>query len=232
MFTGYQRGNGVKSVEDTIIKALNLNSPSLIKTAARTDRGVSALSNVFYIETERRPQDIAGIINSKNEYVFVHSFAEVEHGRNPRYCDTKTYMYMLPGETECDSLMVTASGFLGFHDFSKFSKKDTRNPWRSIDEVKCHRESFGVVLEFSAKSFLWNQVRRMLAFILEFRGNKIDPFSVSNIYSHIAPPENLILKDIVYKDLSFKPLNNGLKRQRLMMEKSLISYIVLKNVLG
>ena len=53
MFSGFQRGNGENSVEDSIIRCLEKNHmPGEIHSAARTDRGVSAVGNVFSMESD------------------------------------------------------------------------------------------------------------------------------------------------------------------------------------
>ena len=95
-FSGFQRGNGDNSVEDSILRALVKNDiHSDIRCAARTDRDVSALENVFAIDTDKPPEAVLGMLNSTCDGIFFTSFAMVPKNANPRHCLRKTYSYYL-----------------------------------------------------------------------------------------------------------------------------------------
>ncbi|EQD79614.1 tRNA pseudouridine synthase A, partial [mine drainage metagenome] len=56
-FTGFQKGNGSNSVEDSILAILKRHDISKsIRSAARTDRNVSASGNVIRLSTEMHPE--------------------------------------------------------------------------------------------------------------------------------------------------------------------------------
>ena len=77
-YSGFQAGNGENSIEDTISECLGrIGTSSEIHSAARTDRGVSALSNVFTVETDLPAPRIMGSLNSMIDGMVFHSWSHV-----------------------------------------------------------------------------------------------------------------------------------------------------------
>ncbi|MCY0852265.1 pseudouridine synthase family protein [Thermoplasma acidophilum] len=232
-FTGFQRGNGDHSVEDTIIDTLKASGfDYAIKAAARTDRYVSALSNVFSLETGRSPEAVAGLINSRIDHIYVHSYAEVPDDFNPRHCTFKTYRYyILRQDLDCISLDINLGKFIGTHDFRRFVRADSRNTVRTIINASCKNDNGLLYLEFSARSFLWNQIRTMVAFILDNIGVETDPFSTSERYPRVARAQNLLLWDIYYDGIEFRKVKKIPKKMQGVYENSIMNYILAENLM-
>ncbi|MGC8505777.1 MAG: hypothetical protein ACP5NK_03610 [Thermoplasmata archaeon] len=205
-FSGYQRGNGERSVEDTIqreIDRLGINSE--IRSAARTDRGVSAVSNVFSVEYGDRIEKLMGILNSQIAEMSFHSFAAVDEKFNPRHCTMKWYRYYLFREVNIEGLVHVLGKFRGTHDFRNFCRSDGRNTIRSISEIKVGSENRSTFIDFYAQSFLWQQIRTIMAYAVQHSEgpDDSDPFATSERYGGIAVPQSLILMDINYESVGF-----------------------------
>lgn len=207
-YTGYQTGNGERSVEDTILKVLRQSDlAQSLHSAARTDRGVSAASSAFAIDTEERPSKVMGILNSSIHGMIFHSYAMVGDEFNPRHCDYKTYRYMARRNAVGPHLKRALAPFRGTHDFRNFCKMDERNPVRTIRSIRVTSRKEMIYVDFTARSFLWNQIRTIMAFVMDQSHNEMpeDPFSLTKRYPGIAPPEPLILLDIIYEGIEFRP---------------------------
>ncbi len=242
-FSGFQAGNGENSVEDTISENLELigTSPE-IHCAARTDRGVSALSNAFTLETGLPAQRILGSLNSMVDSMIFHSWSYVPDSFNPRHCESKTYRYLLDkDDVEHQELILPQlSMFTGTHDFSSFSRRDGRNPIRTIDSVHMTEERGIIMIDFTARSFVWNQIRSIVAFVLESNasGEVRDPFLLEGRYPKVAPAAPLILMDVRYPDLTFSAsagrskLSAFSRRMRELQFRGLVSHELLDGITG
>ncbi len=205
-FTGFQRGNGVNSIEDCILRVLNREKISdNIQCAARTDRGVSAISNAFVVDTDRKPSMVLGVLNGKIPGMAFHSYANVEESFNPRHCDYKTYRYLIQRDEAGPFLRQALKPFRGQHDYRNFCRMDGRNPVRTIRSISIGNKGNRICIDYKARSFLWNQIRSITAFALEqsFSERQQDPFSLSEKYPRLMDPEGLILKDMVYEEIDF-----------------------------
>ncbi|MEM0155077.1 MAG: hypothetical protein QW597_00520 [Thermoplasmataceae archaeon] len=232
-FTGFQKGNGERSVEDTVTRRLTASGIDvMIKSAARTDRGVSAMSNVMYIDSGEKPEKLAGIINAGGDDIMFHSYAEVNEEFRPRHCDMKVYRYILPAEVAGRPAFIKIlRKFEGTHDFSNFSRSDGRNPIRSVDKINARKYWDIVYVDFYGQSFLWNQIRSMIAFADQFSqvDQATDPFKLGERFPGLADPRHLILMDIFYKEISFVPLH--LKRysrktaRELLLTESRLEFV-------
>lgn len=216
-FSGFQRGNGDNSVEDSIINTLSeYGICHNIESAARTDRNVSASGNVFLINTERNVIDIMGILNAEIKNMFFHSYATLQNYVNPRYNSMKRYSYILTERHDMKSLIDRLYEFKGTHDFKNFCKIDGRNTIRTIDNISCSELDNFTLINFYGKSFIWHQLRSIMAFVLS--GNR-DPFSLEKKYPYLAPPEPLVLRDIMYDEIVFSGFDY-LKHNRHLQKAS------------
>ena len=210
-YSGFQAGNGENSIEDTISECLGrIGTSSEIHSAARTDRGVSALSNVFTVETDLPAPRIMGSLNSMIDSMVFHSWSHVARSFNPRHCENKTYRYMLQQDDlpNRELILPQLRLFLGTHDFSAYSRRDGRNPVRTIESIELSEDGGTVMIDFTARSFLWNQIRTIVAFVIESNsaGEIRDPFGSTDRFPKIAAPAPLILMDVRYPDITFSPL--------------------------
>ncbi|MGL4670076.1 MAG: tRNA pseudouridine(38-40) synthase TruA [Methanobacteriaceae archaeon] len=147
-FYGFQRQPNVRTVEGELIKAfLDLEiiedvAKSRFSLGGRTDRGVHALGNVISFRTDKEIY-----INQVNAIlpkdVQIIATAKVQMGFKPRYAESRYYRYLLldddPDDLNIELMKKVASYFIGEHDFTNFSKKDSsksRNPIRKIDKLE------------------------------------------------------------------------------------------------
>ncbi len=205
-YSGFQRGNGSNSVEDSIIKVLEkAGITDKIQSAARTDRGVSAISNAFVVDTEKKPSMVMGILNGRIPGMVFHSYTKVDEDFNPRYCDYKTYRYIVRKDEAGPYLRQALKPFRGKHDFRNFCKMDERNPIRTIRSITIRTKGDRIFIDYKARSFLWNQIRSITAYALEHSFSEIqdDPFALEAKYPKLMGPEGLVLMDMVYENIEF-----------------------------
>lgn len=176
-----------------------------IHSAARTDRGVSAVSNAFAVDTSRKPSMVLGILNGKIPGMIFHSYAIVADDFNPRHCDYKTYRYIIHRDEAGPYLRQALKPFRGQHDFRNFCKMDQRNPIRTIKAISVGAHKDRIFIDYRARSFLWNQIRSITAYALDhsFSEFQEDPFSMEEKYPKLMDPQGLILMDMAYEGIEF-----------------------------
>ena len=203
-FTGFQSGNGENSVEDSIMKTLrSIGIKEKIRSAARTDRGVSSSGNVFMILAEIDPKKILKILNAKCRNMVFYSYAHVENGFNPRHCKSKSYTYFIPG-----NWLFLRQAFLKFegeHDFSCFCRRDSRSSYRRIEKISLIYRHGYTEVKFTAQSFVWEQIRSIVGYCMANRDRvkQTDPFFEKIGRRIVASPQPLILNDIQYRGIKF-----------------------------
>ncbi len=198
-FFGYQRQKDLPTVEGSILQVLKeYNIATKLRSASRTDRGVSALGNVIWISTEKDARDVIGILNSNLEYIFFHSFALQDI--NPRHAELRWYRYhMLRGDYDIARLKEAARIFVGKHDFRNFTRA-RKNTVLEIKDIKVKEEGDFIFIDFYARNYLWNLIRRIVAAMQRYAlGTEFgEEVFGRKINFGLAPPEPLILMDIVY----------------------------------
>ncbi len=205
-FHGSQIQPNAKTVEGELLRALSELGwlEKRIGFASRTDAGVSALENIF---AYHGTFEAFWKINKKLSNIAVWGFAEAK--TNPRRAKLRVYRYFLPKNYSIDGIKE----FEGTHDFRAFSKA-RRGTVRTIEKIDV--KDLGIVwaIDFYAKSFLWNQIRRIIGFVTGLG---------------LAPPENLILLKVepeeeVYWHEEKKWLKMMVKDWEKELAKSLVMY--------
>jgi len=203
MFYGYQRQKDVPTVEGEILKALNSMGIKNLKSASRTDRGVSALGNVIWIKTDMDGKEIIGRLNANLKHIYFHSFANVDI--NPRYARMRWYRYhLIDMGQDLDRLKEAAAIFQGEHDFRNFTRA-RKNTIIKIDKIEVKRGEKIIKIDFYARNYLWNLIRRIVAAMNAYsfgRNFGEEVFKIRRNFG-IAPPEPLILMDVEY-DFQFE----------------------------
>ncbi len=219
-FTGFQRGNGENSVEDSIIKILKkYGIGNNIESAARTDRYVSARGNVMLVDTDTNIGNVMGILNARIPGMFFYSYSALDSYLNPRHNSMKQYSYIITENIDISRVMETLGEFVGQHDFVNFCKLDSRNTVRTIKSINYSTRNGFYIINIQGRSFVWHQIRSMMAFALM---GKKHPFSLENKFTYLASPEPLVLMDISYDNVTFK--NFDFKRHNhYFMEKEKIT---------
>ena len=222
-FHGFPRQPGQRTIEGDIIEALrglhilsDAGKPSEIGygAASRTDAGVSAIGNVISIDTGFRPQALLPALNARLENIWFHSYAEVPDGFRPRDARLRWYRYHLRSE-EAGKLPLLRKAlklFEGTHDFNNFSRPEGKSATRTMDKIRSRRSGPFFTVDFFARSFLWNQVRRMMAAALSASSGKISIHGLGKALKRpavkadlgLAPPEPLVLMEVAYEGVDFR----------------------------
>ena len=224
---------------------------SHIRMASRTDAGVHATHQVASCETpyNMTTDQIRDGMNAKlpkdvaiREVHFVkHEFdpmrdavsrsytyvINVGAARSPLHHRTELHMRQMP---HIETMLQSAQSFVGTHDFASFAAIDRnaapRPTIRRIDEVDISQKTAGanqrVVFTVRGKSFLRQQVRRMVGLLLSIGLNKATPGELlgylanprRGAYTHPAPAHALTLSDIKYPPGTFEhqPETHGVVR--------------------
>jgi tRNA pseudouridine38-40 synthase len=223
-FEGYARQPSGHTVEDELIGALRHSKiisdapKASFMSASRVDRRVSAISAAVAFDTDAIKDRILGSINASAPSILAHSIAEVEAGFDPRRrADSRAYRYHYPRTNQGVVLDVQMMGsaadlFLGEHNFGAFAKMDGRKPIRVIEAIGLKARDDVLVLDILGRSFLWNQVRKMATAIERVGTGEMGLDDISTALKvgrgdplPPAPPEGLILMDVNYEGLEFKP---------------------------
>ena len=176
------------------------------RAAGRTDKGVSALGNVFTITTDSsliKPR----ILNTfLPEDIKVWATKKTPLDFNPRHASERIYKYVLQDEKyDLKQMKKACTQFKGERSFHNFSLKDNRNPLRKINQINVEKKRGMLVMTFSGESFLWQMVRRIVT-VLKQAGAGETTFKEINTLLQpetnqpIPPsePNNLILWDVKY----------------------------------
>lgn len=238
-FHGFARQPNLKTVEGEMIETLIQHG--LIKDAAearlrassRTDGGVSALGNVVAFNTNSSEKQVfQKIINdSTDPDIFVYGMNVVEPDFYPRYAKFRVYRYYLnKNNLNLDKTLSAASTFIGKHNVSNFARVEAnKDPVRTIDNIILTEEDDFFVMDFYAETFLWNQVRRIVSAIQKVGIGKLTKKQITDALDNpnkkvdfgLAPPEPLILKDVIY-DFEFEYSKNHLEKLE-ELERRIIS---------
>jgi tRNA pseudouridine38-40 synthase len=211
-FKGSQRQPGRYTVEGEAIKSLQKIGAidsiprSRFKAASRTDRGVSALGNVVAFDTDFDEGQLLRALNAVSSDVYFYGLAKVPISFSPRRASGRWYRFVLPSKgIDVDTVINAASLLQGRHDFRSFCKNDERTTVRVLKEARVLPLGSYLVIDFKAREFLRNMVRRLVA-ALESVGTGTATISQleraldgEDISFGLANPENLCLMDIEYK---------------------------------
>jgi len=233
-FHGFARQPNVATIEEKIIKVLIKHGliedviESKLRYASRTDKGASAFSNVIAFNTRSFKKNIIKNISLEYKDIVFYGVKEVELEFNPRYAKQRIYRYYLPKCClDIESLIATTSMFTGKHDFSNFARVESnKDPIRTINNIVFTEDGNFIRVDFSAQTFLWHQIRRIISAILRIEKGKLEKDQIKKALSKpdkrvnfgLAPAEPLILKDIIY-DFDFEYDENFLHRLNELKQK-------------
>lgn len=199
-YYGLQINPGLPTVEADICKAL-LNVGVIpqdhhdhmqkmsFQRAARTDKGVSAVSNVLSLKMLVNVDNLVEKINEQlPPQVRVMGYKRTAKSFNSKnFCEARTYMYLLPTfafapveEIVTRSYRTTPEvmahvnrilklylGTHSFHNFSSGFKADVRQSSRYIKDIECgepfvRKDAEFAVISVTGQSFILHQIRKMI----------------------------------------------------------------------
>lgn len=216
-FSGSQAQPGKRTVEsqveEDISKVCHISRDEMcLRFSSRTDKGVNALGNAlaFYTPIEDG-QTLLRALNAVSDGVFYRSFCFVDDDFNIRHASSRTYRYILPSEgMDIEKARACARLFLGEHDFARFCKYDGKPTVACIESIDVVESDNVVVLEFRARFFLWNMIRRISSAIHRVSLGRASMDDVSSALSGaeisfgMSRPDALTLLDVDYDWLSFE----------------------------
>jgi tRNA pseudouridine38-40 synthase len=198
-------------------KARLIQSHEKIPFASRTDRGVGALSQVVSFQSSINP-----ILPEINSYlpldIRVLAITSVPDNFDPRHdAILRTYSYQLVIDETFDLIKAenVVNMFSGTHDFRNFAKverNNEKNTVKTIESINLSKLNGNVVrIIISSRSFLWQQIRRMMGHIIDVATNNLSIKSTQLLLENpsriqkppSAPAESLILEDIMYENIQF-----------------------------
>lgn len=216
-FEGYARQTGKRTVEQTLIDALQRTGlvAGSWKTGSRTDAGVHAACNVARVEVARK--HLRGWVAESNKHLphdLVLTGAQgVSADWNPRHALWREYAYFAVRRDESLAAMQAACRLLvGTHDVRGLARVESgKNPVRTVTRFAVHAHAAGWKFKVRGPSFLWNQVRRMVDAVLAVGQARIGLEDLSRILEtgrantrlSVAPAEGLVLQEVKYRGLRF-----------------------------
>lgn len=214
-FFGFQRQPSRLTVEGVLLEAMRkaglFSNPREAKycSAGRTDRGVHALSQVVAFNSEE-PISLPKINAFLPMDVRCWAYAVAPENFNPRRdAILRIYKYysVWRGE-ELAHIREAASLLVGTHDFKNFCRPQKgRSTVRTLHQVDVDVQGEVLCFTFSAKSFLWGMVRKMVSVLLAVGAGLMDVDFVASLLNpdfkpkkgiKPADPEGLVLYDIKY----------------------------------
>ncbi|MFQ6088735.1 MAG: tRNA pseudouridine(38-40) synthase TruA [Candidatus Methanofastidiosia archaeon] len=233
-FHGYAFQPGLRTVEGELKRALReLSFSGKLKVASRTDRGVSALFNVVFLDFLKFPlEDLCRALSSKLKDIWIYGFSEIDSLKPKK----KHYIYFLPSENHDLSKIEKACEIIsGRHDFTNFCILEKGKPERELEVFPEFREDL-ILLNFYARSFLWQQVRRISQAISEVGLLRMEISEIEDLLSlksskkpSPAPPENLLLYHLEY-DFEFKNVEHVSKIMKRRFTEEFYTSLVKKAI--
>ena len=235
-FIGWQKQKKGFSIQGTIEKAAKnfLQSEVDIVVAGRTDAGVHADAQVAHLDIFKKLK-IKNILFGLNFYLSKEKFGEdisikkvnkVDANFNARFgAKKKTYKYKIYNNESRSPMhayntwwvsqklnivnMKKASKYLlGNHDFSSFRASGCQalSPIKTLDKIAVIKKKNIITLTFTARSFLYNQVRIMTGTLKDVGSGLIKPEALKKILQKkkrassgiTAPSKGLTLYKVYY----------------------------------
>jgi len=228
-FHGSQIQLGLRTVEGDFLAAAEkigiITDRTTFSRASRTDAGVSALGNVFVFESDFRRDAIVPALNSRLRDIWIRGISPVTGDFNPRWAARRKYRYYLPygRDLSVEKAKSAAGLFCGKHDFSGYTKDNSKNSIIEIKDIMVKEGSLSInfsekgeckellrflQIDLTAQYFLWNMVRWIVGVITAAGFEKIGEEEIRNSLSgallsptvKLARPDLLLLTEIEYGD--------------------------------
>ena len=231
-FVGWQFQKNGQSVQEVLQKAIfNFSREKVVVTGAgRTDSGVHALAQVAHFDLKKKikRKSLLPAINQSigNKPVTVLEINKTNEKFHARFdAKKRTYQYIIINrqsplalqknkawhirkKLNVKTMKKGAKLLLGTHDFSTFraSSCGAKSPIKTMKKILIKKNKEKIILEFTSKSFLQQQVRSMVGCIKYLGDGKwnLDVFKKSfrsKKRIKCAPPApacGLYLKNISY----------------------------------
>ncbi|NMC04147.1 MAG: hypothetical protein GYA24_02990 [Candidatus Lokiarchaeota archaeon] len=220
-YNGSQYQPGQPTVDGALVDALKdigylpRDAPhnDRFKVAGRTDKGVNALGAAFYLDLLKplHPCEVNDRLATAGQPIMIWSVAHLDAPFNPRQAIARTYKYfhvLAREQANINTIRAGLSALAGEHDFKGFTKAGVDpalRTTRTLDVSTVDQVNDVLVFTFTSRGFLWEQVRRMVAFLLAYASDASIQERINAVFETRtqpnmapAPPGGLILWDVHY----------------------------------
>lgn len=200
-YSGWQKQNNAKSIQDTVIKAINTafektkgeNKFIDLQASGRTDAGVHAIEQVAHLicETMLAPEILKMKIN--DELPSDINILEIEkadnkfHARHSaksrqylyviskrRTAFEKRFVWWIKDKLDVNKMKEASRLFEGMNDFKSFSEEDKEDKSTkcNVEKITIEETIEKIFIRIKASHFIWKMVRRIVGVLVEVgRGN-------------------------------------------------------------
>lgn len=216
-YFGFVRQPGRLTVEAELLRAFERHGlycklkEARYRVAARTDRGVSAIGQVVALDVRREPK-VRELNAALPRDIAVLAAARVKPDFNPRtQAQSKHYRYVCEAPPGFDLPLARRAARLleGPHDFEQFCKHERGRSTIGEFGHASVRGQKTLSFDFTARAFLWQQVRRMVGALLAVGTGKLSLDEFKRMLKGQAkqamrpvPAEGLILVSIRYPSVA------------------------------
>jgi tRNA pseudouridine38-40 synthase len=229
-YHGWQRQEKQVTVQGMIEFALLKFFGGEIKIygASRTDAGVHAYGQVFSFQLATRipAQNIKRVLNDLLPADIRIMDCREEEGFHARWnVRKKFYRYLihntaikyplytglcwqLDAKLDLEKMRSILSLFKGKKDYRAFSGSGTQHKefMRTVDSIRIRKQGKWVIIDFMAKSFLYNMIRKITAALVSYGMGEMSRHEIEQMFKtgdrsinrHMAPGEGLYLVKIIY----------------------------------
>ena len=233
-----QEGTDLPTVEGSIRSALvkigAIGEEDRVAFSSRTDAGVSALGNVFSLDTDFDQDELLKALVANLDGIWPWGIGTMRPEQNVRWADGRWYRYHLPPNPLDDGSIIkittALSEFVGGHDFRHLCKLEAeKNTEVDITRAQAYDVSGSgemVLIDIVGSRFLWHQVRRMVGAALAVKDGDLTEKDIRDLISggdlddelkgrrgriKTMPPIGLVLMDVEFKDVQFTPSTEALE---------------------
>lgn len=234
-YHGFQRQPDVPTVEGELFTALHAlyvpggaSRPPGYAAAGRTDAGVSALTQTVAIEA---PDWLTSRALNAELPADVRAWASADapegfHATHDAVCRAYTYHLYAPDASEALA-QAALDRLAGKNDFYNLTP-DEEGTVRQL-ETSLHADRPFLVVSVRASGFARHLVRRIVALVTEVAYGEAGVDRVDRVLGNeplpgpegvpTAPPEPLVLTDVVYPDLTFSIDEAAAENARAVFEQ-------------
>ncbi|MDY6915443.1 MAG: tRNA pseudouridine(38-40) synthase TruA [Candidatus Cloacimonadota bacterium] len=215
-FSGWQIQPNVRTVEETLEKALKIISKQTINVvgSGRTDAGVHALSQYAHFDfpiSMKTHQIVAALNSNLPDDILIKNIYEVSHKFHSRYdAQKRSYLFLISKhrtpfnrfyqsyfpnkKLDFHKIEESAKFFLGKHDFTSFCKLNPKlnHHFCQIFNFDCKENENTVKLQITANRFLHNMVRRIVGTLVNISHEQVQAEIVIKLLKNRNPSHKLI----------------------------------------
>ncbi|RLF48833.1 MAG: tRNA pseudouridine(38-40) synthase TruA [Thermoplasmata archaeon] len=240
-YHGFQVQKNARTVEGEVVRVLRDTGAiegvedAKIGRGSRTDAGVSALGNVLAFNTEMSGERIVRAITAECDSIWAWAYARVDENFNPRRAKLRVYRYYIPSRNyDVEKIKKCTQLFKGMHDFSNYIIGD--KGMCEISEIRVHELGDLVCLEFIAPYFRRGMIRKIMSMIMDAGKGRINEEQIKKSFKEkmsipMAPPEPLLLYEILYDNLCFRVDNSALDMAKKFVARKFAESMAISGVL-